>query len=261
MNKISHFYNMIGASGVISDAIGNKVLLAPSGEREKMRYINISNTTENSISVFLPTQDPLVDNPVLTIGKYMRFSFSAERFTNGIVIAFTSPTPTIVKQLEVVWSVESLMWNQSFATSYSVSTSGNVVITDPLSAGGNLQVSIEESIPLNVVDTASDIFVSQEVAANTVNTVILPGIVGKRYILDAYEIQVSGSAVSVVTTISLYDDATLIWRENMNVGVAANVFRTFPRGLKITADKPLTLEVSAGGVGCITRINLAGRSI
>ncbi len=150
--------NMIGSSGRLSQNNGDICFIRPSQQRIKLEYINIQNTTENTLKIYSLNDDTNSAFPTYQIGGRMAISLKlTQKLSEGVVITFVNPNPTTIdeiKPLEIIWSDVSKDWNSSLAPSYVndfVGQNVNIINTPhTIVDGGTVNIG---NIPHSIIDS------------------------------------------------------------------------------------------------------------
>jgi hypothetical protein len=171
MNKmgieVSVTGNMVGASGFVQQFNQDNNLLVPQQFRTSIKFLNIQNTTDNTLKVYSLGDDVMTASPIYEIGSRMVISFKmAQRISEGVKIVFKNDNPLSlaqVKTIEIVWSEISLAWNSSLQPSYNNVASSNMVsvVNTP-----HVIVDTLPDLNINVVN------VPHVLVDNTVNVIV-----------------------------------------------------------------------------------------
>jgi hypothetical protein len=256
--------NMIGSGGRLSQNNGDTAFRRPPQMRIELSYINIQNTTENTLKIYALTDDTSSTSPTYEIGGRMTISLKlTQRLYEGVIITFNNPNPTTlndVKPLEVIWSEGSKGWGNSLAPSFSTSYTGssvNVINTPNVNVANTPTVTFDTTKFSNdYVDTPMT-----ALSANVATTLTQSGVAGKSWYLCYVNWRVSGTAVVGATNLALTikDGTTIIYQSAIPSASTngTNLSITFPQPIKITQGNSFTYSIaSPNNNGCIIYANI-----
>jgi hypothetical protein len=275
--------NMSGNSGRLFQNNGNIAFERPSQLRIELGYINIQNTTENTLNIYGLSDDTASSTPSYRIGSYMSISLKLnQKLAEGVIITYVNPNPSTtndIKPLEIIWSEGSLNWNSTLAPSYTSNYTGssvNVINTPDVHVTNipavtvngtpNVAVTSIPTVNVDIVDTTSFdndyVTVPMTVgSANVATSLTQAGVVGKSWYLCYANWRVSGSAPVGVSNlaVTIKDGATIIYRSAIPTasinGTSLSI--EFPHPIKITAGNSFTLDIDTpNSVGCIIYANI-----
>ena len=97
-------------------------------------------------------------------------------------------------------------------------------------------------------------------ATNTAKTITKAAEAGKKHVVTAFEVVISGAAAGADISIALKDDTTVKWQTYIGSGAVRGerVGIVFAHGIEITENKNANLVVGAGGASVVTSLNMAG---
>lgn len=102
--------------------------------------------------------------------------------------------------------------------------------------------------------------VSGDSVAATAQTITKAGATGRKHLITAIEIVVTGAAVANDMFIQLQDGSTTVWKSAIGSGSprGQRVGAVFTHPIALTAGNAANLVVDAGGAGVVASINMAG---
>jgi len=278
--------NMTGTSGRLQQNDGSIAFIRPSQYRVTLEYINIQNTTENTLSIFSLNDDTNSATPVYEIGARMTISLKlTQRLTEGVIITFVNPNPATIgqiKSLEIIWSEYSKGWGNSLAPSYSsqyTGTSVNIInvphtIVDSGSiAVSNIPHTIVDSgsvtvsnIPHVIVDSGTITPVNDYVTPltgsqnNTALVLTAPAVSAKRNYCSYISLNTHGGAIGASDVpVQIKDGANVIYDDIIPTTSIAGfrLIMNFTPPLQCAVNSALTLNIGASGTaGTIIKGNI-----
>lgn len=261
--KINHI-SMIGATGI------ERVLIDPL-LKQQVEYYTIVNLTDNQISIY-PLYGNVNDSPSIKIGQFQTISMPLSNlFREGFILKWLAVNDlTINKNMDVIFSENDLQQNNSYAPSFQENGITNNIAIDtdnvglmkqtqlPLVLGvnGGLNVEIIDSIDIGSSDKLQVI----TGGANAVTTLTFGAVANKSNYITGFDLFTEGAVTSSPILIELKDGATVIKSYKIPVGSAIGtlISKEFTYALKGGVNSAITLNISAGGAGCIVSANMAG---
>lgn len=120
-------------------------------------------------------------------------------------------------------------------------------------------------MPVQIPEDAKSWTVVQDSGANAAQTVSQPaGAAGTKHYVTGFEVVITGAASGAVVTVDVQENpATNRWRSAIPSGAAigTTLARDFAYPIEIAAATAAELEVSAGGVACVTRASFKGYTL
>lgn len=287
--------NMQGVSGRLSQNDGSPNFIKPPQYRDILLYVNIQNTTVNTLNIYGLTDNPLTSAPTYQMGGRMSLSMRlSQKMFEGIIITYANPdsnTYNDVKPLEIIWSDTSLGWQNSYSPSFGASYTGanvNVINTPSVnvantpavtlsgspavSISGTPAVSVSGTPNVNVINTpnvsvTSTVVDSVEIALtssqnNLATNLTQAGVAGKNIYVNYINWRTSGTGVVGASNLAvrLLDNATPVYQSAIPTASpnGTNLSMVFPKdGLRITAGNPVSFTIPASGTaGCIVYANM-----
>lgn len=279
--EVSVTGNMIGANGLMTLSSGENILLVPSQFRGQIKYVNIQNTTNNSMKIFGMSDDINSTSPVSEIGARMVLSIKlTQRISEGMKVSFLnddSSTNGKLKNVDIIWSEFSRNWNHSLAPSYPMppSSTTNVVVTNtphsivdnfPASFGisgtatvaisGTPAVTVSGTPAVTVSGTPSVVLVPPSVVPlrdskdNAVTTLTANGVASKNNYITYIDVDVIGGVIGATDiNVQLKDNGTVVWQRSIPKTSVAGTYisKNFYPALKISTGNPAILSVTASG--------------
>lgn len=285
--------NMIGGSGRLSQNNGEIAFIRPSQQRVKLEYLNIQNTTVNSLKIYALSDDINNAHPTYEIGGRMAISLKlTQKMSEGVIITFINPdsaTVSQVKPLEIIWSEYSKGWNSSFSPSYGASYTGanvNVINTPSVSISGTPAVSVSgtpnvsvANIPAVTVNGTPNVSVTNTPNVNVLTTpadstevhmtsaqnnlatsLTQAGVAGKSWNVNHLNWRVGGGAIGASDVLITVKDGTTTIYQSVITGASvkgSNGQIVFTKPLRITSGASVTYAIGASGTaGTIIYANM-----
>lgn len=251
--------NMVGASGRLSQNNGEIAFIRPSQQRLRLEYINIQNTTENTLKIFGLNDDINSSYPTYQIGGRMAISLKlTQKLSEGVVVTFNNPDPSTndqIKPVEIIWSDISKDWNSSLAPSY---TSDYV--------GANVNVINTPTVDIGVQDTSTfeNDYVDTPLSSsinNDVTVLTQAGVVGKSWYISYINCGISGTSPVGAGNVQVVikDGADIIYRNTIPAAAVngTNLSLVLPSPIKIRQGNSFSYEIgSPSNDGCIIYANI-----